>query len=148
MRQSRRFFDFLFGAAAAAGLILWGLGGAGMSRVSAQEGAPPAAAPEYLMQTQSLANGGALLFVLNTEAKVLSVYEAQGGLKATRGVTFVASRKIERDVYVSSYFDRSEYSYQELGKKIEIEESRDRPEGASSSGTDSSGAGSGPPNKN
>lgn len=133
--MSRRLLDFLFGAVTAAALLGWWSVTSGVFGVEGVDAAPtdPNASGEFLMSTGTAAHGGALLFVLNTKTQTLSVYEAEGGSRATRGVTFVASRKIARDLYVSGYNDKSEYSYQDLVERIRVEEGRkggsDRPIG-------------------
>ncbi len=108
--------------------------------VSAGPWAPVLAAPteapsEFQMATGTAAHGGALLFVLNARTRTLNVYEAEGGSRATRGITFVASRKIDRDLYVTGYNDKSEYSYQDLVERFRVEEAR--PKVQASSGGDS-----------
>lgn len=124
MNGRQRILDFLMGGMAAAGLLtlLTGWGHFGGS-VAAEEG--PAEAGEFQLATGNSATGGALLFVLNTRSRVLNVYEAEGGSRATRGLAFVASRKIERDLYVTGYNDKSEYSYRDLVERIRIEEARE-----------------------
>lgn len=95
-----------------------------------------------ILRAVPLPQGGALAFVLDTEQRVLSVYEAQGGTRATRGITFVASRKIARDRYVTGYNDQSEYSYEDLGRLIAPERAAPEDGGrARSSDRDSNGPG-------
>lgn len=128
--MSRRLLDFLLGALTATALVGWWSASRGGEVVAAPA---PGAEDEFLMTTGTAAHGGALLFVLNTRTRTLNVYEAEGGSRATRGVTFVASRKIERDLYVTGYNDKSEYSYQDLVERIRAEEARtgsDRPSGS------------------
>lgn len=120
-----RLLDFLFGALAGAGVL------ALLSPSHVVDAAPSqdpmtATSDDFVVATGTAAHGGALLFVLNTRTRVLNVYEAEGGSRATRGVTFVASRKIERDLYVTGYNDKSEYSYQDLVERFRVEESRSR----------------------
>lgn len=128
-RSDRRWRDVALGAALAFGAMGWVVAflgpafGVGGAAVRADE--PVSDAPgEYLVRTESSSTGTALVFVLNTRTQVLNVYEAEGGSRATRGLSFVASRKIARDVYVTGYNDRSEYSYQDLLKRFELEEAR------------------------
>ncbi len=122
MSAPRRILDFLFGALAAGGLLGWLLHD-GAGAVRAQESGEDG---DFIMATGASLQGGALLFLLNTRTRVLNVYEAEGGTRTTRGLTFVASRKIERDLYVTGYNDKSEYSYQDLLKRFEVEEARSR----------------------
>lgn len=133
MRTSgRRWLDFLFGALAGAGLWSFAVGSP-WGRVSA---APAEEPSEFLMTTGTAAHGGALLFVLNTATRTLNVYEAEGGSRATQGVTFVASRKIDRDLYVTGYNDKSEYSYQDLVERFRVKEARPKVQDSSAGNPD------------
>ncbi len=58
--------------------------------------------------------GTSVLYVIDTKAKVLSVYEARGGAKSSRRVVWVGARKIDLDLQTESYNDDSEVSYKEL----------------------------------
>ena len=118
--ERTRITDFLLGMACAAAVAGWLRD---PTPVAAQEPLD-ADAPGYIVRTAASSTGTALLFVLNTESKVMNVYEAEGGSRATRGLAFIASRKIERDSFVTGYNDRSEYSYQDLVKRIQLEEAR------------------------
>jgi len=146
--KRQRLFDLFLGALLGVGLLGWWqmfADGRVLPWVSAGE--PRAAsipqsmdqdgdAGTFLMETAKATTGGALLFVLNTRSRVLNVYEADGGTRATRGVTFVGSRKIERDLYVTGYNDRSEYSYQDLLERFRVEETRAEALGEGGAGTD------------
>lgn len=112
------------GASAGAGLVALALTLQSSSGAIVRADGPPGEEAEFQMATGTAAHGGALLFILNTRSRVLNVYEAEGGSRATRGLTFVASRKIERDPFVTGYNDKSEYSYQDLGERLRVEESR------------------------
>lgn len=116
------FFEFALGATAAAAVA--GLA-RGPTEVRAEEPAPPAGA-EIAMEVGTSSTGTALVFLLNQRTQVLAVYEAEGGSRATRGLSFIAARKIARDIHVTGYNDRSEYSYQDLLKRFELEEMRQK----------------------
>ncbi len=58
--------------------------------------------------------GTSVLYVIDTKEKVLSVYEARGGSKASRRVVWVGARRIDLDLKIQSYNDESEVSYKEL----------------------------------
>ncbi len=58
--------------------------------------------------------GTSVLYVIDTKAKVLSVYEARGGAKSSRRVVWVGARKIDLDLQTESYNDDSEVSYEQL----------------------------------
>lgn len=119
--------DRALGAVVALGVVGWVLAltgwGSSSDFVRADEPMEDGQA-EYVIRTESSSTGTALVFVLNTRTQVLNVYEAEGGTRATRGLSFVASRKIARDIHVTGYNDRSEYSYQDLLKRFELEEAR------------------------
>lgn len=118
------------GALMALAVVGWGFAVAGFVGVGEDRGFVRADEPdtdthaEYVIRTESSSTGTALVFLLNTRTQVLNVYEAEGGTRATRGLSFVASRKIARDIFVTGYNDRSEYSYQDLLKRFELEEAR------------------------
>ena len=154
--RRQRIFDLCLGAFVGVGLLGWwqtlGAGSQFSSQFSSLFSQVLASEPQsspasgtqdsegdagpFLMATAKATTGGALLFLLNTQSRVLNVYEADGGTRATRGLTFVASRKIERDLYVTGYNDRSEYSYQDLVERFRLEETRAEALGESGAGTD------------
>lgn len=127
---SHRALDVLGGAALAVLLMRAFVGG---EVISAREPIP-ASQPEYLISTSALPHGGVLVAVFNTETEVLTTYEAEGGTKATRGLTFVGARKVARDIFVTGYNDKSEYSYQELVERIAEVERRTAGSAESSAG--------------
>lgn len=63
--------------------------------------------------------GGSLLYLVDTETKQLAVYTAQGGTRSTSEVRFVGARRIDLDLQVDGYNDKSEYSFKELEKEFE-----------------------------
>jgi hypothetical protein len=123
--------DFLLGAACAA-VIVSVL--RGPDRVVAADSGP-SQPPPYVLESATGKYGGPLLFVLDTKSKVLSVYEAEGGTPATRGLTWIASRKIEFDSYTTMYNDKSETSYSALKQRFEDEFSK-RAAGAATEASD------------
>jgi hypothetical protein len=127
---SHRALDMLGGAAIAVLLTRVFVGG---GTIDAREPAT-ALQPEYLISTSALPHGGVLVAVFNTETEVLTTYEAEGGTKATRGLTFVGARKVARDIFVTGYNDKSEYSYQELVERIAEVERRTAGSAESSAG--------------
>ena len=62
--------------------------------------------------------GGSLLYLVDTEARQLAVYQATGGTSSTMNVKFVGGRNIDLDLQVDGYNDRSEYSYKELAEQF------------------------------
>lgn len=62
--------------------------------------------------------GGSILYVIDTERRSLSVYQATGGTSSTMNVKFVGARNIDLDLQVDGYNDKSEYTYKELEKRF------------------------------
>lgn len=58
--------------------------------------------------------GSSLLYLVDTERLVLSVYQATGGTNAMNNVRWVGARKIALDLEVDGFNDRSEYSFEDL----------------------------------
>ncbi len=63
--------------------------------------------------------GSSILYLIDTERKHLSVYQAQGGTGSTMNVKWVGARRLDLDFQVEGYNDDSEYSYKELEGKFE-----------------------------
>lgn len=63
--------------------------------------------------------GGSLLFLIDTESRHLSVYQAQGGTSSTSSVRWVGGRNIDLDLRVDGFNDKSEYSFKELAKRFD-----------------------------
>lgn len=62
--------------------------------------------------------GSCVLYLIDTETKQLAVYQATGGTKSLRGVELVGARRIDLDLALEGYNDKSEYSYAELEKQF------------------------------
>lgn len=58
--------------------------------------------------------GGSLLYLIDTQARQLAVYQATGGTSSTRNVALVGARNIDLDLQLDGYNDRSEYTFKEL----------------------------------
>jgi hypothetical protein len=63
--------------------------------------------------------GGSLLFLIDTESRHLSVYQAQGGTSSTSSVRWVGGRNIDLDLQVDGFNDRSEFSFKELSRRFQ-----------------------------
>jgi hypothetical protein len=63
--------------------------------------------------------GSCVLYLIDTETKQLAVYQASGGTKSLRGVELVGARRIDLDLQLEGYNDKSEYSYAELDKQFQ-----------------------------
>ncbi len=72
-------------------------------------------------------SGGSLLYLIDTEARQLAVYQANGGTSSTMSVKFVGARNIDLDLRVDGYNDRSEYSYKELKARFDKAEAAEPP---------------------
>ena len=65
--------------------------------------------------------GGSLLYLVDTERRHLTIYQATGGTKSTMNVRWVGARNIDLDLQVDGWNDESEYSYKELAKAFEAQ---------------------------
>jgi hypothetical protein len=109
------------------GLVLVALGLVGESR---QQGGDVTVTPPYPSYATATANarmiaatgidvtGSSILYLVDTEARQLAVYQAQGGTKSTMSVKFIGARNIDLDLQVNGYNDKSEYTYQELAEEF------------------------------
>lgn len=68
------------------------------------------------------ATGSSILYLVDTEAKQLAVYQANGGGRATQNVRLVGARKIDLDLQLVGFHDDSEYSYEDLEKRFAASE--------------------------
>jgi len=95
-------------------LILFaGLAGLGLGRLPAPSGGAPEAGP--LLVTSSLGATSAILFVLDPGTKNLAAYEASPGENG--GLRLLGARKIELDLELAEYRDRSDFSFFALRDK-------------------------------
>jgi hypothetical protein len=62
--------------------------------------------------------GSSILYVIDTEAKQIAVYQAQGGGSSTQSIKLVGARRIDLDLQLYGYNDESEYKYEDLEKKF------------------------------
>ena len=63
-------------------------------------------------------SGGSLLYIIDTEYRHLSVYQAQGGTKSTMKLEWVGGRNIDLDLQVDGFNDKSQFSYKDLESKF------------------------------
>jgi len=68
------------------------------------------------------ATGSSILYLIDTEAKQLAIYQANGGGRATQNVRLVGARKIDLDLQLVGFHDDSEYSYEDLEKRFAASE--------------------------
>lgn len=62
--------------------------------------------------------GGSILYLIDTESRHLSVYQAQGGTSSTAAVKWVGGRNIDLDLKVDGFNDKSELSFKELARRF------------------------------
>ena len=62
--------------------------------------------------------GSSILYLVDTRNRHLAVYQADGGSASTQGLKLVGARRIDLDLELDGYNDKSEYPVQELQKKF------------------------------
>jgi hypothetical protein len=62
--------------------------------------------------------GGSILYLIDTQGRHLSVYQAQGGTASTASIKWVGGRNIDLDLQVDGFNDKSEISYKELARRF------------------------------
>jgi hypothetical protein len=133
-RQLSRDHLALFGAAAlllGIGLLLQSPAGA-TQNTSTNPANPLAALPRGLPAIATSDSNGTMiavtgidltgqsvLYLVDTVQKQLAIYQATSGGEATQGVRLIGARKIDLDLQLEGYNDRSQYSYEELEKRFQ-----------------------------
>lgn len=80
----------------------------------------------FLAVTGSYGMGTQVLYVIDTENRQLAVYEARGGSTEQRRIVMVGARRIDLDLQLPGYNDRSEYEYDDLEKLFAKRNKKDR----------------------
>ncbi len=62
--------------------------------------------------------GSSILYLVDTQNKQLAIYQATGGTEATQGVKLVGARRIDLDMQLEGFNDRSQYPYEELEQRF------------------------------
>ncbi len=62
--------------------------------------------------------GSSILYLVDTKGRHMAVYQASGGSDSTQGLKLVGARRIDLDLELEGYNDKSEYPVQELQKKF------------------------------
>ena len=62
--------------------------------------------------------GSSVLYLIDTEAKQLAAYQATGGSSSMMGVKLIGARKLDLDLQLFGYNDKSDYSYRELQEQF------------------------------
>ena len=58
--------------------------------------------------------GSSILYLVDTQAKQLAIYQATGGTESMQGVKLVGARRIDLDLQLEGFNDRSQYPYEDL----------------------------------
>jgi len=62
--------------------------------------------------------GTSILYLVDTEKKQLAIYQATGGTESMQGVKLVGARRIDLDLQLEGFNDRSQYPYEELEQRF------------------------------
>jgi hypothetical protein len=62
--------------------------------------------------------GSSILYLVDTKNRQLAIYQATGGTSSMQGVKLVGARRIDLDLQLEGYNDKSEYSFEELEKRF------------------------------
>jgi len=62
--------------------------------------------------------GSSVLYLIDTESKQLAAYQATGGSSSTMGVKLIGARRLDLDLQLFGYNDKSDYTYRELEKQF------------------------------
>jgi hypothetical protein len=82
--------------------------------VYAEDGGHTATANGFVAVTGSYGMGTSVLYLVDTVNRQLAVYEARGGSAEQRRVVLVGARRIDLDLQLEGFNDRSQYPYEEL----------------------------------
>ncbi len=112
------------------GQALEAQGRGGVTPPPPSETAPPAAADEQIVYTEehsssvaangflavtgSYGVGTSVMYLVDTVNRQLAVYEARGGSTDQRRIVLVGARKLDLDLQLEGYNDRSEFEYDDL----------------------------------
>lgn len=112
--------------------ILDAQGRGGVTPPPPSETAPPAAVDDQIVYTEehsgsastngflavtgSYGVGTSVMYLVDTVNRQLAVYEARGGSTDQRRIVMVGARRLDLDLQLHGYNDRSEYEYADLEK--------------------------------
>ena len=94
--------------------------------VYTEESSAAVSANGFLAVTGSYGIGTSVLYLIDTENRQLAVYEARGGSAEQRRIVMVGARRIDLDLQLPGYNDRSEYEYSDLQKLFDKRGKKDR----------------------
>jgi hypothetical protein len=58
--------------------------------------------------------GTSILYLVDTEKMRLVIYQANGGSESTQGIRFIGARRIDLDLELDGFNDKSEFPYKKL----------------------------------
>lgn len=93
--------------------------------VYSEESGQSASGNGFLAVTGSYGVGTSVLYLIDTQSRQLAVYEARGGGTDMRRIVLVGARKIDLDLQLEGYNDRSEYDYRKLRDLFQKRGSKD-----------------------
>ena len=96
------------------------------SIVYTEESSTSSSVNGFLAVTGSYGVGTSVLYLIDTVSRQLAVYEARGGSASQRRIVMVGARRIDLDLQLPGYNDRSEYEYDDLQKLFEKRGKKDR----------------------
>lgn len=79
-----------------------------------ENGGRAVSANGFVAVTGSYGVGTSVLYLIDTVSRQLAVYEARGGSPDQRRIVLVGARRIDLDLQLRGYNDRSEYEYSQL----------------------------------
>lgn len=82
----------------------------------ADNGGGAVASNGFIAVTGSYGVGTSVLYLLDTVNKQLTAYEARGGSESMRRLVFVGARRIDLDLQLIDYNDKSEYRREDLAR--------------------------------
>ncbi|MDP6539551.1 MAG: hypothetical protein QF903_09210 [Planctomycetota bacterium] len=62
--------------------------------------------------------GSSILYLIDTQDPHLAIYQATGGSSSTQGVRLVGARKIDLDLRLDGFNDKSQYTYKDLERQF------------------------------
>jgi hypothetical protein len=87
--------------------------------VYSEESGQSASGNGFVAVTGSYGVGTSVLYLIDTQSRQLAVYEARGGSAEQRRIMLVGARRIDLDLQLQGYNDRSEYEYEQLKELFE-----------------------------
>lgn len=63
--------------------------------------------------------GSSVLYLVDTQNRQLAIYQASGGSESTQGVKLIGARRIDLDLKLYGFNDKSEYSFEELEQRFD-----------------------------